>query len=91
MSRNQTFVQRALRLVTVFFFVAFAFFLFGFIFGYLHWIPELPDSRFRQAIDSGLFCAALSLLLDPVLYFSCITYRKRKGERNDGAGATPPL
>ena len=77
------FVQTCDFADTVFFFVALAFFLVGFIVGYLHWIPKLPDSRFRQAIDSGLFCVALSLLLDPVLYFSWFTYRKRKGDRND--------
>jgi hypothetical protein len=78
MSDKQTFCQTALRVLVAFLAVTFAFFLFGFVLGYYHWIPEAKDSRFMQAVDWGLFMVVVSLILDPFLYFSWISYFKRR-------------
>ena len=78
MSSKQTIAQSALRMLGAFLVISVAFFMFGFGVGYFHWIPNAPDSRFRQAVDSGLFGVVVSLMLDPVLYFSWISYMRRR-------------
>jgi len=58
--------------------VGLVFFVIGFGFGYFMWLPRLPASRLRQAIDNGLFFVCVSLILDPVVIVSLIAYLARK-------------
>ena len=78
MSNAKTLTRKVFEALLAAFVLAFAFFVLGFLVGYFVAIPYGTQSQFGNAVDSGLFFAAISLILDPVLYFSWVSYRMKK-------------
>lgn len=71
--------HRVLKFIVSAFALGMIFFALGATYGYVNWIPQIKDSRFQQAVDTGLFALVFSLVIDLPLYFKLM--------KNDAPGS----